>query len=237
MNDTLLTQSTSWTVADIGKFRKSTWRLVTENAKAVTMVMLAMAYGNVSAVMDISDAERIMLPEYCRHQANVSVRHPNPPRSLAWENELGSVFPHVHHYCWAMVNLTRSYRSSVSPQEKRSMLKGVVDDIDYVLIRASTNVPILADINTTKGRALLLMNEPRLAEQAFAEARRIDPTNWRAYYLWALYLQQSGRTKEASALVEQGLEQVPDSKSLATLLQELQRTNSGIKKDRKPKAE
>lgn len=174
------------------------------------------------AQMAMTDAEFDILPAFCHHQSHVSQRHSNVPRSIYWENILGDSFTHVHHYCWALVNLGRSYRTGMAKEQRRTALISAAGDVNYVIERSRPDMPLLAEFHTTRGQALLLAGETKEAEASFATARQIDPTYWRAYLIWAVALKQNGKSKEAAELVAKGLEHSPDSKGLKSLANEFQ---------------
>lgn len=177
---------------------------------------------SAQAQMVMTDAEFNLLPAFCRHQSHVSQRHANVPRSIYWENVLGDSFSHVHHYCWALVNLGRSYRTGMAKAQRRTALISAAGDVNYVIERSHPDMPLLAEFHTTRGQALLLAGEAKEAEASFATARQIDPTYWRAYLIWAVALKQNGKNKEAAELVTKGLEHSPDSKALKSLANEFQ---------------
>lgn len=181
--------------------------------------------------MVMTDAEFAMLPEYCKQKSNVSARH-SASNPAYFEQAGGAYVGSLHHYCWALVNLTRSYRSSMSAQQRTSILSNVVADIDYVFNNHPVtpgNSSLYSEMYTTRGQAMVRLGEIRGAEVSFQEARKLNPKNWRAYFQWAIHLQLAGKAKEASKLVAEGLENAPDSRALKTLAEELQ---SGRKKEK-----
>lgn len=186
----------------------------------------------ISAGMVMSDGEFGMLPEYCRQKSHVSVRH--SVSNQAYFEGSASYVGSLHHYCWALVNLTRSYRAGISIQERTSILSNVVADIDYVFNNhpvTSGNSSLFSEMYGTRGLALLRLGNARAAESSFQEANKLDPQNWRAYLQWAIYLRQAGRNKEALKVVEEGLENTPDSRALKSLQSEIQGNPSKGKKE------
>lgn len=192
-----------------------------------------LAPGPATAGMVMTDAEFAILPEYCRQKSNVSARHSASNPSYFNQGAGGSYVGSLHHYCWALVNLTRSYRSGISNQERTSILSNVVADIDYVFNNHPVtpgNSSLFSEMYGTRGQALLRLGNVRAAESSFQEACKLDPQNWRAYLHWAIYLRQVGRNKEALKVVEDGLENTPDSRALKSLQSEIQGNPSKGKK-------
>lgn len=198
----------------------------------ILVVLLQLTTAPASAGMVMTDSEFAMLPEYCRQKSNVSARHSasNP----AYFNQAGgdSYVGSLHHYCWALVNLTRSYRSGITNQERTSILANVVADIDYVFNNHPVtpgNSSLFSEMYGTRGQALLRLSNVRAAESSFQEACKLNPKNWRAYLQWAIYLHQSGRNKEALKVLGDGLENTPDSRALKALQSEIQGSTKGKK--------
>lgn len=183
----------------------------------------------VSAEMQMTDAEYAMLPDYCKHKAAVSARH-QPTPSKHWENELGKGYWAIHHYCWAQVRIARSYRYGISRELRASELNTAVNDLNYVIERSQPEMPLLGEILAVKGQVLLRVGNTRAAEESLQESIRIDPASWRAYLYWALHLNQTGRRQEAIKLVNEGLEQVPESRALKDLAKDLKQKTSIEKK-------
>lgn len=177
-----------------------------------------------SKALEITGAERAVLPVFCQEQHHISKGAQDPQRLARWESYMGSgTFQALHHYCWALVELARSYHPGYTQQDRNSMLKSAAGNIDYVIERSNRNSPLLPELYTAKGRALLLKGDIREAGISFDAARKIDPKYWRAYLLWAVFLQQNGKIKEAEKLVADGLEHSPDSKALRSLSDDLRR--------------
>lgn len=176
----------------------------------------APAYG----VMEMTDAERDVLPEVCRNQSNVSANH-IVPRSKVWSGYLGRAYEDIHHYCWAVLRLNRTYRPDMRWQMKITQWHAAVGDIKYFLVRAPGDSPMLAEVLTVEGKIHLLLREEKFAKEAFERAMAVEPGYWRSYFHWALHLQNIGRLKEAGAIVVEGLAHAPNSKPLLTLAKEL----------------
>lgn len=190
--------------------------------------------GPAYAGMVMSDAEFAILPEYCKQKSNVSARHSPSNTTYFSQGAEGSYVGSLHHYCWALINLTRSYRAGITSQERTSILSNVVADIDYVFDNHPVtpgNSALFSEMYGTRGQALLRLGNIRAAESSFQEAYKLDPKNWRAYLRWAIYLRQVGRNKEALKVVEEGLENTPDSRALKSLHTEIRGNPSKGKKD------
>jgi tetratricopeptide (TPR) repeat protein len=190
----------------------------------ITLCFAAPAF----AEMQMTDSEYAMLPAYCKHKAAVSARH-EPTSSKYWESELGKGYWAIHHYCWAQVRISRSYRYGISRESRVSDLGTAINDLNYVIERSQPEMPLLAEILAVKGQTLLRIGNTRAAEESLRESIRVDPASWRAYLYWALHLNQSGRRQEAFKLVNEGLEHAPDSRALKELAKDLKQ-KTGVEK-------
>lgn len=203
---------------------------MTSKAKVIILVKLFSLLFATSAYaeMQMTDAEYAMLPDYCKHKAAVSARH-QPTPSKYWESELGKGYWAIHHYCWAQVRIARSYRNGLSREARISELGTAINDLNYVIERSQADMPLLAEILAVKGQALLRSGNPRAAEDSLRESIRVDPASWRAYLYWALHLNQTGKRQEAIKLVNEGLEQAPDSRALKQLAKDLKQKTGAEK--------
>lgn len=182
------------------------------------------------SAMVMTDEERNLLPVYCRHQQFVSRGHPNPPKSPYWESYLGDAFRHIHHYCWGLVELSRSYKANLPKSKKQHWAGNAVASIDYVIQRAAPDMPILSELHTTQGQAFLVLGDIKQAKLAFERAWKINPSYTRSYVMWAIYLQQNGKIEDAVEIVSRGLEHSPESKPLTSLMQELKNASNKNRK-------
>jgi tetratricopeptide (TPR) repeat protein len=127
---------------------------------------------------------------------------------------MGKSFWHMHHYCWALLNMRRADLVARNSQERRGLRGEAVGDIEYVIKNSPRNFVLLPEVLTTLGGVHILMGTAGAAMDAFQQARDIKPDYWPAYSDWADFLIRSGQKVQAKQLVKLGLEYAPNSKVL-----------------------
>ncbi len=182
-----------------------------------------------AATMEMTSEEYALLPEYCHHKKWVSTKHPEPPLSRKWENFFGPDFLPVHHYCWALVWLARSYRSGQTSEERHFKLLKADGDIQFVLDNTSNKFPLTAELYTKQIAIRSMRNDLRNAEKAFQAAVAFDETYWPAYSSWGFWLSRKGRSQDAIKVVQEGLFHSPGNTKLESLLNEIRNSNKSRK--------
>lgn len=160
-----------------------------------------------------------LIPTYCPDTMGFGygdAHYNTSPRAPRWVSMLGKDFWHLHHYCWALINLKRANRHGISPQQRKGLLQEVLSDYQYVLERANPDFLLLPEILTRAGEVELKLARSERAEAVFAKARQIKPDYWPAYTHWIEYLIAKGRRAEAKNLAQEGLEYSPTAKTLQT---------------------
>lgn len=182
-------------------------------------VLLMWVAGQSLAMFAATDAERAVLPTYCKDTQGFAgygdSSSNTSPRAKTWVAMMGHTFWHLHHYCVGLVKRNRAMRAGVLPTERKAMLESAIGEYDYVLNNnTDPRFVLLPEIYTRVGEAQLLIANPGAADRAFSRARAIKPDYWPAYSHWADYLMQAGRQAEAKQLVKAGLQQAPYAKML-----------------------
>lgn len=165
----------------------------------------------------ITKAEMALIPTYCPDTMGFSygdAHYNTSPRASHWVSMLGKDFWHLHHYCWALINLSRANRYGISKLQRKGLLESVLSDYQYVLDRADPEFLLLPEILTRAGEVELKLAHPERAEGAFTRARQLKPDYWPAYSHWIEYLIAKGRRAEAKSLAQEGLEYSPTVKTL-----------------------
>jgi tetratricopeptide (TPR) repeat protein len=166
---------------------------------------------------NITKAEMALIPTYCPDTMGFGygdAHYNTSPRAPRWVSMLGKDFWHLHHYCWALINLNRANRHGIPKLQRKGLLESVMSDYQYVLNRADPEFLLLPEILTRAGEAELMLARPERAGEAFARARQLKPDYWPAYSHWIEYLIGKGRRGEAKELAQEGLEISPSSKTL-----------------------
>lgn len=171
-----------------------------------------------AAPSEITPAEIELLPKYCVDTQGHTFKYGrNSPRAPYWVSLMGPSFWHMHHYCWALVNIGRARRASTPDMARTSALEEARGDIMYVLNNAEPDFILFPEIYSRLGEVELMRGQALRAEAAFAKARELKPDYWPAYFHWAEYLRNSGKRAEALKLVTSGLEQAPEALPLQKL--------------------
>mgnify|MGYP000926009653 FL=1 len=175
--------------------------------------------GQAFASFPATDAERAVLPIYCKDTMGFAgygdSSYNTSPRAKTWVAKMGETFWAMHHYCVGLVKRNRALRAGVSPTERKFLMESAVGEYAYVLNNLKDpNFVLLPEIYTRVGEAQLVASNPGAADKAFARARAIKPDYWPAYSQWAEYLMKIGKQAEAKQLVKAGLEQAPQARML-----------------------
>lgn len=200
----------------------------TFNRLLLTMIgawLLGLAtHAAASKPADITDAEIALLPGYCpdtmgfKYGDAYSNTSPNAAR---WVAMMGKGFWHVHHYCWALIEIRRAERSSVPSAQKKGMRESALGNLLYVLKNTGDDFVLRPEILTWVGRMGVQLNQPQAAGEAFARARALKPDYWPAYFHWAEYLQSKGQKAAAMNIVKTGLQHAPTAKALQLQFRDL----------------
>ena len=166
-----------------------------------------------------------MLPEYCIDTQGYKYGRGGSPNSAKWEALLGQTFWDLHHYCLAIVKFNRAQRFGTPGVLRRGQLTSALGDFQYVVEHMPPSYVLAPEILTYVGRTLLLLDQPKEAEEAFARAQTAKPNYWPAYSWWASYLASHGQPEKAKAVAEEGLSHAPNSRTLQLILSDLKSKN------------
>jgi tetratricopeptide (TPR) repeat protein len=173
---------------------------------------------------NITPAEMAMLPPYCPDTSTFgsgdaySNTSPNAPR---WVALMGKGFWAMHHYCWALINLSRIQRPSTPPVIRQGIREAALGDMKYVIDNTPPDFVVLPEIYTKMGEVQLALNREADANASFSKARALKPDYWPPYYQWADHLRRNGRKEQARQVVDEGLKNAPQAKSLLQLKADL----------------
>ena len=180
------------------------------------------------AAYAISADEVVLLPPFCRSlsQQNfepdaykIVVKLPKspPPKSFGH---------HVHHFCHGMKDIIRANKT-LGTREEQGNLQSAIGEFNYVLSatahdndRGQYNI-ILAITSTEKAKVLRRLKMTAESMATFQQAIKYDPKLAQAYAGLSDLFKELGMNDEARKILEQGLRQAPNSKSLKRRLNEL----------------
>lgn len=163
---------------------------------------------------NVTEAEMRLLPRYCPDTQGFKYGYKAAPGHRHWENLMGESFWHMHHYCWALVNLNRSMKAGIPADKRRSMWENILNDYMYVINNTPPDFVMLPEILTRAGEVELLLKRPNNANALFQRARELKPDYWPAYSHWAEFLIKHGKRNDALEIVTAGLEHAPKAKVL-----------------------
>lgn len=174
---------------------------------------------------NITQEELALLPKYCSYtqgfQYGIKLGGDNHPAAQQWSATIGPTFMHLHHYCWALVELNRAHRSNTPAVTRSGLRNSALGNLWYVVERSENDFVLLPEIYTWIGKTELLLNQPLKASAAFEKSRSQKPDYWPAYYHWAEYLYSKGKNKEALNITNEGIKHSPESKALIELQNKL----------------
>lgn len=186
---------------------------------------------------NVTSAEMALLPPYCPDTMGFGygdAYHNTSPNANRWVAMMGKDFWHMHHHCWALINIRRAERASVPASEKLRLRKEAIIDFRYVANNARQDFVMLPEIYTWIGRTELLLRNGRAAGEAFSRARMLKPDYAPAYTHLAEFLAGQGNRKEALKLLLDGLDHAPQAKGLLQLYRELGGKPENLPKDKPP---
>lgn len=183
-------------------------------------------FANASEPINITTEEIALLPKYCPYtqgsKPGITVGAKNHPQSEAWLNTIGPGFWHLHHYCWALVQIRRADKSTTPDQLRNGYRQSAIGNMEYVIRNSPGDLVLLPEIYTWIGRLELRQKRPERAQQYFEKAKSLKIDYWPAYYHWAEHLFSMNNNKEALKITLDGLVQSPSSKPLLELRSKLE---------------
>jgi len=191
----------------------------------LVIVYIFIFAGNVNASpRDIQDSEILMLPKYCPYTQSFKygsgVTNPSP-EARRWITVMGDSFWHVHHYCWAMIEINRANNVRTKASEKAALRGSAIGNLNYTINNSAKDFVLLPEIYTTLGKVYIQTRSFIEAGKAFGKAREIKPDYWPPYYHWGEYLYSAGNKEEAYRVVMAGLEYSPKTETLRRLFKVL----------------
>lgn len=173
-------------------------------------------------VANLTDGELALTPAFCQDVQTVNgwsqFSRPSP-RSPHWLSLMGPTFWGMHHYCWAMVHLQRAERAGTTPQFRSWAIREAIADFYYVVRVAPADFILLPEIYYRVGEAHLMLGEYGAALGEFQKSRNAKPGYWPPYLAEANLMLKSGKKKEAVAVLEKGLAEIPAEPNLVAALQ------------------
>jgi tetratricopeptide (TPR) repeat protein len=180
--------------------------------------------GTACAALDgqIKPQEVTLLPEYCPYTITFTSQYGSREGTAQWMERLGPAFKSMHHYCWALIAMNRAKRVNATAMEKRHNYNSAVSDIDFVLRYAKEDFPLMPEILSRRGEALIKLKEFGRAETDLRKAIEIRVDYWPAYTRLAECFRAQGKRDAAIQTLKDGIPKVSDARMLQRLLAELE---------------
>lgn len=198
----------------------------------LSIALLGAAAPVVAAVENVTSGEMALLPPYCPDTQTFKYGNAsfNPsPRAGYWIGLMGPTFWHMHHYCWALINVRRGQLPGVAPQFRRGHYESALGDYNYVVKNAPPDFVLLPEIFTRIGEANVALGNMAGAYDAFMKARSIKRDYWPPYLRWAEVLATSNQKSEARQVLAEGLKYSPNAKPLLDKYRQLGGDASAIR--------
>ena len=155
-----------------------------------------------------------VLPVYCKFTQGAPNRLTDPSATKMWSERLGSDgFFHAHHYCWGLYDLYNAHKSL--DQTNRNFLLGqAINEMQYVQKNAPPTFKLQPKISYDIGQIREELGDDTGAMQAYYQCVKLNPKIARPYAALSDLFKKQNNTKEALAILEQGLKYKPKSKVL-----------------------
>jgi len=220
-----------------------TWPSIGKALAAAGIVLAALAPAQSRAQDNgrgFDPREIHMLPMYCKY-TQIYRRHlpggDNPAEIARYTETMGDTFRHMHHYCWGLQTAYRAAFISTTREDKVANLSLSLGDFDYVLDRAPPDYPLLPEIHTKKGEALIQLDRAGEGLLEFQRAIKLKPSYWQAYAASSDYYKTTGQTAKAREWLEKGLEAAPNAQGLRQRMTEINTAKGKRRSDPQSSAE
>jgi hypothetical protein len=128
--------------------------------------------------------------------------------------------PHIHHYCWALINKNRYY-TALTRSERNHRVGLFLNDTDYVIQNSTPEWPYFHVMYTEQAEMLLMNREFVRALSKVEEALRRMPDYEKAYAVKSDIYFEMGDKKRSIAVAQEGLGKNPSSRLLRNRLNRL----------------
>ena len=171
---------------------------------SLVTVLPTVGFGGQYSVDYILEQVRLKkLPDYCEYMGVLQAGRTEKGKEL--RKKYGPSWAHMHHYCWALVDLKKGYDHQA------------IKNLDYVL-RNITRDPSLRPMVLFKKAMVLSINQSSSeAVSVYRELIEIKPDFEPAYVALANLFLQQGDKKTAREIAALGLEHIPNSEKLKAL--------------------
>jgi tetratricopeptide (TPR) repeat protein len=166
-----------------------------------------------------SEKDYYLYPDFCKAKMSDFHRNRkgwwdtkfpiNEAQIAFWSKAVGPDWPHLHHYCAGLTNLSQANdvmwlrKSRLSARQR---FGHAVRQIEYTLSRSKPGHPLWEQMSLKYAEALGGAGQYADAMEALGEVLARNPKNEQAYALMGRLTKRRGNLNEAIAYLEQGLE-------------------------------
>lgn len=187
----------------------------TAAAAVATLAMLSVA--SAAPPKNVQPEERALLPNWCNAVQGWLDRPGAQEEYKRLVAGYGKGWTHMHHYCWALVDLARLDRQAVRGSGQRGNLSAAIGNIDYVLRNTDAGFPPRVDILTRKARALARYGSAQRAADTANQLIAEWPQHADGYVILADLQLKSGQRDQAKQTLAKGSETVTDKERFERL--------------------
>lgn len=154
--------------------------------------------------------------------SNSYVRVP-PGEVQRWQNIIGDVWRHMHHYCYGAVILSealsaRDIDPTVSPERRRVLLKDrfalAAGEMNYTISKDDQRNPLWGIMRVKQARAYEGAGNRDKALELLASVINRQPTNAEAYVAIGQTYSRAGDLRAAIGALEAGANRAKDKKAI-----------------------
>lgn len=160
-------------------------------------------------------------PEYCKARS-ATIDHHALAKTVSqttikkWKKILGSLFPHMHHYCAGFLWLQEiKLGKSKSPMRKTTALRAAMAETYYTYRFLEPNSVLYSEIAGNHAQALYYSDRFGEAAKVLQNAIAVQPKKYPAYIRYAAILKKQGDLETAIKILNKGLANI-DGKSSKT---------------------
>lgn len=163
----------------------------------------------------VTPQEWRLLPRECMYVEGAPSVH------LRGQYTRDSTWVHMHHYCWALVQEARTFRSSVPRHVADQYMDAAIENLDYVIARSKPGFGFRPDMFVRKAR--LLARRGRFVEAVAASRQLIaeSPELPEGYIALADVQIKAGRRDQALETLDRGEAAVKDKERFLSMKEQL----------------
>ncbi len=174
-----------------------------------------------------SERELKLLPSYCKPRAHNWGNDRNDPRTKKWYRIFGNNYIHMHHYCQAILYLTKANLEFNSLRRTR-LLENALEELKYMEKRITPDFVLLPELYIYLSKSYRGLNDLGKAFYYADKAVTLKPDYIKGVIVFADLAVSLGQRDEALKAIEKAIEKKPKSNSLKRRLECLKTPNANI---------